>query len=51
MEDINLHFTGDFAAIEKSQQPARGADRQQHLPPEGCLGIDPRTVKWKRVLN
>jgi formyltetrahydrofolate synthetase len=30
MEDINLHFTGDFAAIEKSQQPARRAHRQQH---------------------
>ena len=32
MEDINLHFTGDFGAIAARQQPARGADRQPHQP-------------------
>ena len=31
MEDINLHFTGDFHAIGSAQQSARGADRQPHL--------------------
>ena len=31
MEDINLHFTGDFHAITSAQQSARGADRQPHL--------------------
>ncbi len=31
MEDINLHFTGDFHAITTRAQPARGADRQSHL--------------------
>ena len=31
MEDINLHFTGDFHAIGAAQQPARRADRQPHL--------------------
>ena len=31
MEDINLHFTGDFHAIGDRQQPAGGADRQPHL--------------------
>ena len=31
MEDINLHFTGDFHAIGTAAQPARGADRQPHL--------------------
>ena len=32
MEDINLHFTGDFHAIARRQQPARRADRQPHPP-------------------
>ncbi len=32
MEDINLHFTGDFGAIGAGAQPALGADRQSHLP-------------------
>ena len=32
MEDINLHFTGDFAAIAAGQQPAVGADRQPRAP-------------------
>ena len=31
MEDINLHFTGDFHAIDVGAQPALGADRQPHL--------------------
>ena len=31
MEDINLHFTGDFHAITQRAQPAVGADRQPHL--------------------
>ena len=32
MEDINLHFTGDFSAIARGDQPARGDDRQPHPP-------------------
>ena len=32
MTDINLHFTGDFAAIAAAQQPAGGADRQPRAP-------------------
>ena len=32
MTDINLHFTGDFAAIAAAQQPARRADRQPRAP-------------------
>ena len=32
MADINLHFTGDFAAIAAAQQPARRADRQPRAP-------------------
>ena len=31
MEDINLHFTGDFHAIALGEQSARRADRQPHL--------------------
>ncbi len=35
MEDINLHFTGDFAAIARCDEPARRADRQSH-PSRQC---------------
>ena len=51
MEDINLHFTGDFAAIEKANNLlAALIDNNIHYP-KGSLGIDPRTVKWKRVMD
>ena len=50
MEDINLHFTGDFHAITSAQQSAGGDDRQPHLLGQP-LGIDQRRVAWRRVLD
>ncbi|MBY0574568.1 MAG: formate--tetrahydrofolate ligase, partial [Undibacterium sp.] len=51
MEDINLHFTGDFSAIEKANNLlAALIDNNIYLHKEN-LGIDPRTVKWKRVMD
>lgn len=52
MEDINLHFTGDFAAIEKANNLlAALIDNTIHNTKDGCDGIDPRTVLWKRVID
>ncbi len=51
MEDINLHFTGDFAAIEKAHNLlAALIDNNLQAKSRG-LGIDPRTVAWKRVFD
>src|SRR6056297_600198 len=49
MEDINLHFTGDFSAIEKAHNllSALIDNAIQHRK----LNIDPRTVLWKRVMD
>ncbi len=51
MEDINLHFTGDFAAIEKANNLLAAIIDNDIQRPEGGLGIDPRTVEWKRVMD
>lgn len=53
MEDINLHFTGDFSAIEKANNllAALIDNNIQNPNPELNLGIDPRTVVWKRVMD
>lgn len=51
MEDINLHFTGDFAAIEKAHNLlAALIDNNLQSRTRG-LGIDARTVVWKRVFD
>lgn len=51
MEDINLHFTGDFSAIEKAHNLlAALIDNNIHSKKRN-LGIDPRTVIWKRVMD
>ncbi len=51
MEDINLHFTGDFAAIEKANN-LLAALIDNNLQNNGrSLNIDPRTVHWKRVMD
>ncbi|MFW6100323.1 MAG: formate--tetrahydrofolate ligase, partial [Bacteroidota bacterium] len=49
MEDINLHFTGDFAAIEKAHNllAALVDNSLQHRNST----LDPRTVLWKRVMD
>ncbi len=51
MEDINLHFTGDFAAIEKANN-LLAALIDNNIQNNGrSLNIDPRTVHWKRVMD
>lgn len=51
MEDINLHFTGDFAAIEKAHNLLAALIDNNLQSKTRSLGIDPRTVLWKRVLD
>lgn len=53
MEDINLHFTGDISAIEKAHNllAALIDNNIQLKNGEGNLGIDPRTIEWKRVMD
>lgn len=51
MEDINLHFTGDLAAVEKAHNLLAALIDNNLQLKEGNLGIDPRTVEWKRVMD
>jgi formate--tetrahydrofolate ligase len=51
MEDINLHFTGDFAAIEKAHNLLAALIDNNLQNKTHSLGIDPRTVVWKRVMD
>jgi formate--tetrahydrofolate ligase len=52
MEDINLHFTGDFSAIEKANNLlAALIDNNVQAKGDKNLGIDPRTITWKRVMD
>ena len=50
MEDINLHFTGDFHAITTAHN-LLAAMLDNHLHQGNALGIDPRRIVWKRVLD
>jgi len=51
MEDINLHFTGDFSAIEKANNLLAAMIDNNIQSKTNSLNIDPRTVKWKRVMD
>jgi len=51
MEDINLHFTGDISAVEKAHNLLSALIDNNIQLKEGNLGIDPRTVEWKRVMD
>ncbi len=51
MEDINLHFTGDFAAIEKANNLLSALIDNNIQSKTRNLGIDPRTIVWKRVMD
>ena len=51
MEDINLHFTGDIAAVEKAHNLLAALIDNNIQLKEGNLGIDPRTIGWKRVMD
>ncbi|MBE7644755.1 formate--tetrahydrofolate ligase [Tenacibaculum finnmarkense] len=51
MEDINLHFTGDFNAIEKSNNLLAALIDNNLQSKVNNLNIDPRTILWKRVID
>ncbi|HPE86991.1 MAG: formate--tetrahydrofolate ligase [Bacteroidales bacterium] len=51
MEDINLHFTGDFAAIERAHNLLSAMIDNNVQSTSRSLGLDPRTVVWKRVMD
>ncbi len=51
MEDINLHFTGDFNAIEKSNNLLAALIDNDLQSKTNNLNIDPRTILWKRVID
>ncbi|MGZ8097196.1 MAG: formate--tetrahydrofolate ligase [Methylosarcina sp.] len=50
MEDINLHFTGDFHAIGVAHN-LLSALIDNHIHHGNALGIDPRRIQWKRVVD
>ena len=50
MEDINLHFTGDFHAIS-SAHALLSAMVDNHLNQGNALGIDPRRITWPRTID
>ncbi len=50
MEDINLHFTGDFHAISVAHA-LLSAMIDNHISHGNELGIDPRRIQWKRVVD
>jgi len=51
MEDINLHFTGDFSAIEKANNLLSALIDNNIQNKTNNLNIDPRTIVWKRVMD
>lgn len=52
MEDINLHFTGDFSAIEKANNLLSALiDNNLQAKGENNLHLDPRKIYWKRVID
>jgi formate--tetrahydrofolate ligase len=50
MEDINLHFTGDFSAIALANN-LLAAMLDNHIHHGNALGIDVRRIQWKRVVD
>ena len=50
MEEINLHFTGDFAAIAQAHN-LLSAIIDNHIHQGNALRIDPRRVRWPRVID
>jgi len=51
MEDINLHFTGDFSAVEKAHNLLAALVDNNIQNKQNNLNIDPRTVSLKRVMD
>jgi formate--tetrahydrofolate ligase len=50
MDEINLHFTGDFHAITSAHN-LLSAMLDNHLHQGNALGIDPRRIAWPRTLD
>ena len=50
MEDLNLHFTGDFHAITSANN-LLAALLDNHIQQGNALGIDPRQIQWKRCVD
>ena len=50
MEDINLHFTGDFHAIGAANN-LLAAMLDNHIQQGNALGIDPKSITWKRCVD
>ena len=51
MEDINLHFTGDFSAVEKANNFLAAIIDNVIQNPKHTVKIDPKSVLWKRVID
>lgn len=51
MEDINLHFTGDFSAVERANNLLAALIDNNIQGRKYNVGLDPRTVTWKRVMD
>ncbi len=51
MVDINLHFTGDFSAVEKANNLLSALIDNNLQDKKRTLSIDPRTIVWKRVMD
>ncbi|MCR5664998.1 MAG: formate--tetrahydrofolate ligase [Oscillospiraceae bacterium] len=50
MEDINLHFTGDFHAIGAANN-LLAAMLDNHIQQGNALGVDPKAITWKRAVD
>lgn len=51
MEDINLHFTGDLAAVEKAHNLLSALVDNHLQSKNNVLNLDPRKIVWKRVID
>ena len=51
MADINLHFTGDFSAVEKANNLLSALIDNNLQSKKHNLNIDPKTIVWKRVMD
>jgi len=51
MEDINLHFTGDLAAVEKAHNLLSALIDNHLQEKNNVLNLDPRKIIWKRVID
>lgn len=51
MEDINLHFTGDFSAIEKANNLLSAVIDNNLQNIKFSLNLDPKSIAWKRVID